>query len=164
MKVTENLVSCPMPLSSFGHFDRLCLQDIGTLATFNKELGELQDAAIYVSGNTIRWVGATKDLPSQYSTADSVISLPDRVMIPGLVNTHHHMFQCLTRCIAQVCLLSGCACMRVAAAQETHIFLQLSTQDSKLFGWLTTLYHAWGHLTVSDGMCPTLFQCAGQHC
>jgi cytosine/adenosine deaminase-related metal-dependent hydrolase len=94
--------------------DRLGLQDIGTLATFNKELGELQDAAVYVSGNIIKWVGATKDLPPQYSTADSVISLPDRVMIPGLVNSHHHMFQCLTRCIAQV-WLGGCACMQDAA-------------------------------------------------
>ena len=78
------------------------LQDIGTLATFNKELGELQDAAVYVSGNVIQWVGATKDIPKKYQKADTVISLPDGVMIPGLVNSHHHMWQCLTRCVAQV--------------------------------------------------------------
>ncbi len=78
------------------------MQDIGTLATFNRELGELQDAAVYVSGNVIQWVGATKDLPKKYQKADTVISLPDGVMIPGLVNSHHHMWQCLTRCVAQV--------------------------------------------------------------
>ena len=83
------------------------MQDIGTLATFNKELQELQDAAVYVSGNVIQWVGATKDLPEKFSGADTVMSLPGRVMIPGLVNTHHHMFQCLTRCIAQVGAFSG---------------------------------------------------------
>ncbi len=38
------------------------------------------------------------------------------------VNTHHHMFQCLTRCVAQ---------------------------DSYLFGWLSTCYSAWEHMQVS---------------
>ena len=86
------------------------MQNIGTLATLNKGLGELQDAAIYVSGNVIKWVGATRDLPKEYSKADTVLSLPEHVMIPGLVNTHHHMWQCLTRCVAQVRLrtLLGC--------------------------------------------------------
>ena len=78
------------------------LQDIGVLATFSKEIGEISDGAIYVKGNVILWSGPTASIPAEYTTADEVISLPDRVVIPGLVNTHHHMFQCLTRCIAQV--------------------------------------------------------------
>ncbi len=77
-------------------------QDIETLATFNEKLGEIKKGAIYVKNNVIEWVGQTESLPAEYSSADTVISLPDRVLIPGLVNTHHHMFQCLTRCIAQV--------------------------------------------------------------
>jgi cytosine/adenosine deaminase-related metal-dependent hydrolase len=40
----------------------------------------------------------------------------------GMVCTHHHMFQNLTRCIAQ---------------------------DQKLFGWLKACYAGWEHLTVS---------------
>lgn len=67
-------------------------QDIGRLATFSEFYGEIDDAAIYVQGNVIQWVGQTSLLPEQYQNADEVISLPDRVVIPGLVNTHHHMY------------------------------------------------------------------------
>lgn len=80
-----------------------CLpQNIGTLATFSKDLGEISDAAVYVTNNEFKWVGKTSELPKEYQQADTVLSLPSHVLIPGLVNTHHHMFQCLTRCVAQV--------------------------------------------------------------
>ncbi|KAK9818430.1 hypothetical protein WJX72_012516 [[Myrmecia] bisecta] len=98
-------------------------KDISSLATFNAELGEITDAAIYVEGNEIAWVGKTSDIPAEFSTADQVMSLQDRIVLPGMINTHHHMVQCLTRCIAQ---------------------------DSALFGWLTALYPAWAHLTGDD--------------
>ena len=42
------------------------------------------------------------------------------IILPGLVNTHHHLYQTLTRCIAQ---------------------------DSVLFDWLVTLYPIWARLT-----------------
>ena len=45
-----------------------------------------------------------------------------RFVFPWQVNTHHHMFQCLTRCVAQ---------------------------DSYLFGWLSTCYSAWEQMKVS---------------
>lgn len=80
----------------------LLLRHIGILVTLNKKLGALRDAAIYVRANQICWVGHTAELPEEYATAETVRDLPDRLMIPGLVNTHHHMFQCLTRCVAQV--------------------------------------------------------------
>lgn len=82
--------------------ESLLVKDIQLLATLDSELGDISDAAIYVAGNVIKWVGPTSSLPSQYANADDTISLADRIVIPGLVNTHHHMFQCLTRCIAQV--------------------------------------------------------------
>lgn len=81
-------------------------QDIATLATFNQGLGEINDAAIYIKGNEIDWVGRTADLPPDKTSADTILSLPDQVVIPGLVNTHHHMFQCITRCVAQASSLS----------------------------------------------------------
>jgi imidazolonepropionase-like amidohydrolase len=71
--------------------DILTLQDILKLATFSDFYGELDNGAIFVRGNVIEWVGRTEALPEQYATADEIISLPDRVVIPGLVNTHHHM-------------------------------------------------------------------------
>lgn len=82
----------------------LLVRDIQVLATLDAELGDIRDAAIYVQGNVIRWVGKSSDLPEELTAADEVISLPNRVLIPGLVNTHHHMFQSLTRCVAQVCV------------------------------------------------------------
>jgi cytosine/adenosine deaminase-related metal-dependent hydrolase len=74
------------------------------LATFNKELGEISNGAIYVAGNVIKWVGPMSALPDEYKSAEKIISLQDHVVIPGLVNSHHHMFQCLTRSIGQVCM------------------------------------------------------------
>jgi len=82
----------------------MLVRDIQILATLDPELGDIRNAAIHVQGNVIKWVGASCDIPKTYATADETISLPDRVLIPGLVNTHHHMFQCLTRCLAQVCV------------------------------------------------------------
>lgn len=80
----------------------LLVKDIQLLATLDPQLADITDAAVYVTGNTIQWVGKTQDISQEHMGADETISLPDRVVIPGLVNTHHHMFQCLTRCIAQV--------------------------------------------------------------
>lgn len=79
-----------------------CVQNIGTLHTLSSTLSEIKDGAIFVKGNVIQWVGKTEDLPAEYSAADDVITLEDRVVIPGMVNTHHHMVQSLTRCVAQV--------------------------------------------------------------
>ncbi|KAA6421623.1 MAG: hydroxydechloroatrazine ethylaminohydrolase [Trebouxia sp. A1-2] len=100
----------------------LLVRDIQILATLDPELGDIRNAAIYVEGNVIKWVGASCDIPKTHATAEETISLPDRVLIPGLVNTHHHMFQCLTRCLAQ---------------------------DEKLFNWLATCYGPWQHMTAS---------------
>ena len=72
------------------------------LETLSQEFGQIKDAALYIKGGVVEWVGATKDLPCALQSADTVMSLLDHAVIPGLVNTHHHMFQCLTRCIAQV--------------------------------------------------------------
>ena len=130
------------------------MQDISTLATFNKDLGEIADAAIFVAGNVIQWVGPTDSIPQKYCDADTVISLSERVVIPGLVNTHHHMFQCLTRCIAQVRSATGAFLIAVSKGQGTSCSMKgfvYGLQDTKLFGWLTTLYAAWVHLTVRCG-------------
>ncbi|CAL5220779.1 g2846 [Coccomyxa viridis] len=101
----------------------ILFKDIGMLATFNEKEEEIPDGAIFVKGNVIEWVGSTADLPEEYSTADEVMSMKDHLIMPGMVNTHHHMFQCLTRCVAQ---------------------------DSYLFGWLSTCYSAWEHMQAND--------------
>jgi cytosine/adenosine deaminase-related metal-dependent hydrolase len=52
---------------------------------------------------------------------DEVIPGERHVLIPGLVNTHHHLYQSLTRCLPAV-------------------------QDERLFDWLPKLYKRWRHL------------------
>jgi len=89
------------------------------LVTMDDARREIRDGALFVRGNRIECVGTTGDLPP---TADIVIDLAGHVLLPGLVNTHHHMFQTLTRAVSVA-------------------------QDDELFGWLQALYPIWARLT-----------------
>jgi 8-oxoguanine deaminase len=80
---------------------------------------ELHDASIFIQGHRIIAMGPAEDLPQ---TADEVIDARGHLVTPGLVNTHHHMFQSLTRAIPAV-------------------------QNAELFGWLRGLYPVWAGLT-----------------
>ena len=68
----------------------ILLKHIKRLATHNTELGEISDAAVYIRGNLIEWVGITTDLPEPLQKADVVHDMSNHVVLPGLVNTHHH--------------------------------------------------------------------------
>ena len=104
----------------------LLVQHIHTLATMDAERRELQDAAIFVQDGVIEWVGLTDDIPPHLTSADEVLNLSHHVVIPGLVNTHHHMYQSLTRVVAQ---------------------------NHELFDWLTTLYPIWANLRSEHILC-----------
>jgi 8-oxoguanine deaminase len=99
----------------------LLVKNIHTLVTMNPAREELRDAAIFVRGHVIEQVGATATLPA---TADEVLDLRGRhVVLPGLVNTHHHFYQTLTRAVP-------------------------AAQNCDLFQWLKTLYPIWSRLTA----------------
>ena len=49
---------------------------------------ELKNASIFIKGNVIEAIGLQPDLPD---TADEVINAQGHLVIPGLINTHHHM-------------------------------------------------------------------------
>ena len=67
----------------------LLVQNIKHLATMNDQIGEVgKDAAIFVRGNAIEWVGPSSELPSHLMVADTVIDGRGMVVLPGLVNTH----------------------------------------------------------------------------
>lgn len=84
---------------------------------------EWRDASVLIRGHEIIAAGPTKDLPPDLlSQATQTIDARGHIVIPGLVNTHHHMFQSLTRAIP-------------------------AAQDAELFGWLRTLYPIWSKLT-----------------
>jgi 8-oxoguanine deaminase len=96
----------------------MLVRRIHTLATMDAERRELADAAMFIRDGVIEAVGQLEEMPA--TIADVVLDLPNHVVIPGLVNTHHHMVQSLTRVIAQ---------------------------DRELFGWLQSLYPIWAGLT-----------------
>ncbi len=100
----------------------LLVKNIHTLVTMNATRQELQNAAIFVRDREIEQVGLITELPD---TADQILDLKGRhLVLPGLVNTHHHFFQTLTRVIP-------------------------SAQNCSLFQWLQALYPIWANLTPS---------------
>ena len=57
---------------------------------------EIKNGGLFARNGVIEAVGETQNLPN---TADRVIDMTGHVVIPGMVNTHHHMFQNLTRAV-----------------------------------------------------------------
>ncbi|HEX7649886.1 MAG TPA: 8-oxoguanine deaminase [Noviherbaspirillum sp.] len=105
----------------------LILQHADVLVTMDDQRREIADGAVVADGPAILWAGATADLPAEYRKAiderrAEVMDMQGHVVMPGLVNTHHHMYQSLTRAVP-------------------------AAQDAELFGWLTNLYLLWSHLT-----------------
>ena len=97
----------------------LLVRHADVVVTMDHARREIRDGAILIEDHRIVAVGPTATLPD---TADEVIDLAGHVVLPGLVNTHHHMFQSLTRAVPGV-------------------------QDAALFGWLRGLYPLWAGLT-----------------
>jgi cytosine/adenosine deaminase-related metal-dependent hydrolase len=95
----------------------LLVKNIEYLATFDDTRREIRDGALFVRDNVIERVGTTAELGSV--VADRALDLDGHIVMPGLVNTHHHMYQNLTR---------------------------VMVQDDELFTWLTTLYPIWARL------------------
>ena len=100
----------------------LLIRHIHTLSTQNDAQTELRDAALFVRDGLIEWVGPDADLPPALQSADEEVNGRHLLVVPGLVNTHHHMYQSLTRAIPAV-------------------------QNAELFGWLRGLYPIWAGLT-----------------
>ncbi len=93
-----------------------------TIVTMDADRREIADGGILVRDNVIEQVGPMRELPVQ---ADQIIDLSNHIVLPGLVNTHHHLYQTLTRAVP-------------------------AAQDANLFQWLTTLYPIWANLTAES--------------
>lgn len=87
----------------------LLVKDIQLLLTMNSSGDEIADGALYVKGNVIGWVGRTSEIPERFSKADQILSLPDRVVMPGTNATGAAMIGATQA--ANICA----ACMRVIA-------------------------------------------------
>lgn len=97
----------------------LLVKNATLLVTMDEEMRRIEDGGIFVRDNVIEAVGPTGELPRE---ADRVIVASGMIVLPGLVNTHHHLYQTLTRALPAV-------------------------QDVELFDWLRTLYPIWAELT-----------------
>ncbi len=89
------------------------------IVTMDDHRRELRDQDILVRDGVIVAIGAG------LSTVGEVIEARGCVVTPGLVNTHHHLYQTLTRAVP-------------------------GAQDALLFGWLQTLYPIWSRFTPDD--------------
>ncbi|MBB6732029.1 8-oxoguanine deaminase [Cohnella zeiphila] len=99
----------------------LLVKNAKSIVTMNGEREVVEGGSLYAVGQEIVAIG--KDLP--YEDADTVIDAAGKIVYPGLINTHHHLFQTLTR--------------NLPLAQECG-----------LFDWLGTLYGIWRHLRPED--------------
>ena len=79
---------------------------------------EIKGGGLFARNGIIEAVGESSSLPQ---IADTIIDMKGHVVIPGMVNTHHHLFQNLTRAVP-------------------------AAQNSELFGWLKTLYPIWSNI------------------
>ena len=95
----------------------ILIKNAEVIVTMDDNLTEIKNGDIYIEGNKIQDVGKSLDY-----RADKVINASGMVVYPGFVNTHHHLYQTLTRNIPTI-------------------------QDVKLFDWLVNLYEIWRELT-----------------
>ncbi len=101
----------------------LLLKNALVLATMDEARREIADGAVLLRGPEIIAVGRTAEVLAEHPRpVDEIIDLSGHVLLPGLVNTHHHMFQSLTRATP-------------------------AGQDAELFGWLTAHYPIWANIT-----------------
>jgi len=106
----------------------LLARNAEVLVTMDAARRELRGAGLYAVDGFIRQVGTTDELPA---TADVVLDLAGQIALPGLVNTHHHLNQTLTRAFP-------------------------AAQDVNLFAWLTAQYPAWTRIDAEASRTSTL--------
>lgn len=100
---------------------RLLIRNAQVLVTMDDARRELAGASLLVEDGVVAAIGDEAGWPE----ANEVISAKGCVVTPGLVNTHHHLYQVLTRAVP-------------------------GAQDALLFGWLQRLYPIWGRMLPED--------------
>ena len=92
--------------------EKILIKNIQAVVTVDSQDRVLYNTNILVEGQTIRYIG------TEPQEADRVIDGSHCFAYPGLINTHHHLYQTFTRNLPQV-------------------------QKMELFPWLVTLYEIW---------------------
>ncbi len=97
---------------------RVLFKDFDLVVTMDEKFGNIKGGYVLVEDNIIKYVGSVEP---EVESVDRVIDGRGKVLLPGFVNTHHHLYQSLTRSIGAV---SG----------------------AKLFDWLRFLYGVWRNI------------------
>ncbi len=100
----------------------LLVRNASLLATFDDQEREIQEGGLFIKDGFIEKIGPTRELPDG---ADEVLDLAGHLVLPGLINTHHHFYQTLTRAVP-------------------------AAQDANLFNWLVALYPIWARMQPED--------------
>ena len=95
----------------------ILIKNVEEIVTMDKERTRLKGYSLLIKENIISKIASEIEFK-----ADEVIDGSDYFLYPGLINTHHHFYQTLTRNIPQV-------------------------QNVELFNWLKYLYPIWARLT-----------------
>ncbi|MBU2530908.1 MAG: amidohydrolase family protein [Elusimicrobia bacterium] len=83
------------------------------LVLMDDKFTEIENGDIYIEGPEIKKIGKNLDIKADYE-----IDASNCVVLPGFINTHHHLYQTLTRNLPKA-------------------------QNAKLFDWLVYLYDIW---------------------
>ena len=100
----------------------LLVKHAAILVTMDEQRREIRDGGLFAEDGIIRQVGPTQSLPD---TADEILDLTDHAVLPGLINTHHHLYQHLTRVVPVA-------------------------QNGNVINWLKTLYPMWSRIKPED--------------
>lgn len=98
---------------------KLLIKHADVIVTMDEQRREIADGGLLLEDGRVTAVDATSALPAVDDA--EVLDLRGHIVMPGLVNTHHHMYQSLTRAVP-------------------------AAQDATLFGWLKTLYPIWARM------------------
>src|SRR6266571_5178813 len=112
---------------------RRCSQGMRTWSSpWTADAGSSKTPAFFARDGVIEQVGLAAELPA---TADRTLDLRGHILLPGLINCHHHLDQVLTR--------------NLPAGQNTN-----------LFPWLRAHYRIWAARTPEDTRTAVIVGCA----
>jgi cytosine/adenosine deaminase-related metal-dependent hydrolase len=106
------------------------IRNADVLVTMDDARREIAGGAIAFRDGVIEAVGPASDFEALIDEAAQVVDAYGCVVTPGLVNTHHHLYQTLTRALP-------------------------TTASASLFPWLKTLYPIWARYRPEDVFAAT---------
>lgn len=106
------------------------IRNAAVVATMDDAGTEIAGGAVAMRDGVVLAVGTTTELQPLAGHADEIIDAAGCVVTPGLVNTHHHLYQTLTRALP-------------------------GATEASLFGWLKRLYPIWATYTPDDVFAAT---------